>query len=449
MPIIPGPPGGGSWEGQATERRNVDEKTGSPALLAMGFMCGTSLDGIDGALVSVDRGRIRLLAFEQSPFPVVWRQWLKRWMSGKSDFGDPSRFIPDLADLFSQREEQVGQALLEKSGFTARDLSAIGTHGVTVRHQPGPHPFEPFPGKPGIRGVSYQFSNPFHLARTFRTPVVSQFRGADLVAGGCGAPLAPVLHRALFTANEPRAFLNIGGIANLTFLPDSRSETPVIAFDTGPGNMLLDLAVLRLTQGQQSFDAQGQWSQSGQVIIPLLEKLRSDPFFSLYPPKSTGAEEWGAGRLEQVFEDCTTLAVDPYDRPQDFLATITELTASEIEGALRFLPEPPARIIVGGGGVNNHFLLKRIGERTGLPVQSSLEFGFPPQAIESIAFAYLSLLTLSGRSGAIRTVTGAREEALLGQITPVPGEPFLAFLRDVEARADIHLPSPDRPKISS
>jgi len=424
----------------------VDEKTGSPALLAMGFMCGTSLDGIDGSLISVDRGKIRLLAFEQAPFSPERRQWLKRWMSGRESLPDPSRFMPDLADLFSQTEERIGQALLAASGRTIGEISAIGTHGVTVRHRPEVHRLEPFPGHPEIRGVSYQFSTPFMLARTFRTPVVSQFRGADLAAGGSGAPLAPILHRALFTADEPRAFLNIGGIANLTFLPEGGSDQPVIAFDTGPGNMLLDLAVQKLTGGKQSFDGEGRLAESGKVIIPLLESLRSDPYFPLPPPKSTGSEEWGEDRLDRLLTECSALGIDPLLHPNDFLATLAELTALGIGSGLDFLPARPARIITAGGGVQNPFLMKRIAFRTGLPVPSSDAFGFPPQSIESIAFAYLSLLTLSGRNGALPSVTGARERALLGQITPAPGISLPAFLRDVEERADIHLPFPDRPR---
>jgi len=412
-------------------------------------MCGTSLDGIDGSLISIDQGQIRLLAFEEAPFSLPLRNWLKDWMAGHDDMKEPSRFMPDLADLFSQTEERLGQSLLSKAGCAPHKLSGIGTHGVTVRHRPGFHHLDFLPGSPRIRGVSYQFSNPFPLAKKFSVPVVSQFRGADLAAGGCGAPLAPILHRALFTSDEHRAFLNIGGIANLTFLPARHSDLPVMAFDTGPGNMLLDLAALRLTHGQNSCDLGGQRAKAGTVIIPLLEQLRSDPFFALPPPKSTGREEWGEERLERIFGDSRLLGIDPEENQDNLLATFSELTAAGIESAIGLLPAPPARIIVGGGGVNNPFLLKRIRERTGLPVHSSLEFGFPPQAIESIAFAYLAILSLSGRSGAIKSVTGAHGRSLLGQITPPPGLTLSTLLKDVEDRADIHLPFPDRPRISS
>lgn len=424
----------------------MDEKTEGPPLLAMGFMCGTSLDGIDGSIISVENGRIVLLAFEQAPFLPPMRRWLKQWMDG-GEIKDPSRFMPDLADLLAQTEETLGRSLLSRSGHHRGDLSVVGTHGVTVRHAPGPHMVEGFPEGTMIRGVSYQFSNPFPLARAFCTPVISQFRGADLAAGGQGAPLAPILHRALFTGDRPLGFLNLGGIANLTYLPEQGSGKAMIAFDTGPGNMLLDLAMVSLSEGRQSFDANGRSAEKGQVIVPLLDTLLSDPYFSLPPPKSTGRDEWGGKKLQFVLDRCQQMGIAPARHLEDVMATLTELTSAGVAMGVAALPELPDRIVVGGGGVNNAFLMKRIAARTGLGVFSSGDFGYPAQAIESIAFAYMALLTISGRNGSVPEATGGREGTLLGQITPPPGRLLSPFLKSLEDRADIHLPFPDRSRV--
>ncbi|MCL4485880.1 MAG: anhydro-N-acetylmuramic acid kinase [Nitrospirae bacterium] len=409
-------------------------------------MCGTSLDGIDGSLISVEHGKIRLLAFEESPFDASFRQDMKRWIAARDPLPDPSRFMPDLATLLSRTEIRLGERLLRKAGITHGAVNVVGTHGVTLRHHPDPHRLDFLSGSPTADGVSYQFSDPFSLARAFGVPVVSQFRGADVAAGGSGAPLAPILHRAVFSASEDRAFLNLGGIANITFLPASSSESPVIAFDTGPGNMLLDLTILALTSNREHVDIDGRRARAGTVIRPLLEALAADPYFCRTPPKSTGREEWGEGRLSEVMNRLQSQGIDPSGRTDDILATLAELTAWGIRRALAFLPSPPKLMIAGGGGVRNRFLMERIAALTEMPVRDSGNFGLPSQAIESVAFAYLALLTLSGRPGSIRTVTGASQEVVLGQITPPPGGLSPEALRDVRSLAGIHLPSPDRPR---
>ena len=424
----------------------MDDRSGSLPLLAMGFMCGTSLDGIDGSLISVEQGKIRLLAFEESPFEPAFRQDMKNWISGRIGQEDPFRFMPDMGHLLARTEVRLGELLLGKAGISSDLLCAVGTHGVTLRHQPKPHRLTFLSEAPEVDGISFQLADPFPLACAFGAPVVSQFRGADLAVGGCGAPLAPILHRAAFTAAENRAFLNIGGIANITGLPAAGSAIPVKAFDTGPGNMLLDLAVLALTDGQEAIDRNGGRARRGRVIRPLLEDLLADPYFFRSPPKSAGREEWGEARLEGLLTSLRSTGVDPQNRIDDLLATLTELTAEGIRKSLRFLDFPPRLIVAGGGGVRNRFLMERIEVLTGLPVRESGEFGLPPQAIESAAFAYLALLTLSGRPGAIRSVTGAREEAVLGQITPPPSGLSSDRIRNVRERAGIHLPSPDRPR---
>jgi anhydro-N-acetylmuramic acid kinase len=420
----------------------------------MGFMCGTSLDGVDGSLVVVENGTVRLAAFHESPFPEALRKDLKNWISGESPTGSPSRHMPDIADLLAGLEEELGHRLLEKAGMDFRDLDCAGTHGITVRHHPFPHRLDFFASSPAIRGVSYQAANPFALSRAFKTPVVSQFRGADVALGGHGAPLAPILHRALFTGEIPRAFLNLGGIANLTGLPPEGSDHAVTAFDTGPGNMLLDLAISLLTQGAETFDRDGAHARRGRPDPGLLDWLLSDPFFSLAPPKSTGREEWGEERLRRILSRKEDLRMasgassspSPPERIDDLLATLSALTAEGVSRGLTWLPVPPREIIAGGGGVKNADLIERIARRTGLPVVTSEERGFPSQAIESIAFAYLALLSLSGRPGNIPEVTGASGPAVLGQITPPPEGLDPLLLQDIAARADIHLPSPDRPR---
>ncbi len=418
----------------------------------MGFMCGTSLDGVDGSLIVVENGTLRLASFLELPFSDPFRKDLKHWMEGGEETGSPSRHMPDIADLLVSMEESLAHRLLADSGLTPDDLDSIGTHGITVRHHPKPHPLSFFSSTPLARGVSYQASQPFPLAQLFRTPVVSQFRGADVAKGGHGAPLAPILHRALFAGKRSRAFLNIGGIANLTGLPPVGSGLPVTAFDTGPGNMLLDLAISHLSGGALAFDRDGSSARRGHPEPHLLDWLLSDPYFSLPPPKSTGREEWGEERMQEILgrlmgnEGGSSSGLSP-ERSDNLLSTLAELTAAGVERALPWLPSSPEEIIVGGGGARNPELMKRIARRTGLPVISSAERGYPSQAIESMAFAYLSLLTLAGRPGNLPEVTGASSPAVLGQITPPPAGLDPRRLQDIARRADIHLPSPDRPRM--
>ncbi|MGC8528790.1 MAG: anhydro-N-acetylmuramic acid kinase [Leptospirillia bacterium] len=426
----------------------------------MGFMCGTSLDGVDGSIIVVENGTIHLASFLESPFQESLRKDLKGWMEGMAATGSPSRHLPDIADILASIEESVGHQLLREAGLSSLDLDVIGTHGITVRHHPRPHRLDFLPSLPTSRGVSYQASQPFPLAQSFRTPVVTQFRGADVALEGHGAPLAPIFHRALFAGERSRAFLNIGGIANITGLPPAGSNLPVIAFDTGPGNMLMDLATSLASEGAHPFDRDGTFAGRGQPDPELLDWLLSDSFFALPPPKSTGREEWGEERLRQILAWLThqsapsrrgstppLVRLSPQER-DNLLSTLSELTAAGVEQSLSWLASPPEEIIVGGGGMRNPDLMARIARRTGLPVISSQEKGYPPQAIESMAFAYIALLTLSGRPGNIPEVTGALSPTVLGQITPPPDglDPFC--LQEIARRADIHLPSPDRPRKS-
>ena len=374
-------------------------------------------------------------------------------MEGGDGTGSPSRHMPDIADLLASMEESLAHRLLADSGLTPDDLDTIGTHGITVRHHPKPHYLSFFPSTPLARGVSYQASQPFPLSQIFRTPVVSQFRGADVAKGGHGAPLAPILHRALFAGERSRAFLNIGGIANLTGLPPVGSGLPVTAFDTGPGNMLMDLTISHLSGGTLSFDRDGSSARRGEPDEALLAWLLSDPFFTLSPPKSTGREEWGESRMRQILSRLTGHEGAPSsdlspERADNLLATLSELTAAGVERALPWLPSRPEEIIVGGGGMRNPDLISRITRRTGRPVVSSGERGYPSQSIESMAFAYLALLTLAGRPGNIPEVTGASSLAVLGQITPPPRGLDPLRLQGIARRADTHLPFPDRPRMT-
>ena len=394
----------------------------------------------------MENGEIRLLAFEESPFSNNFRREIRQWITGREPLADPSRYMPDLANLLSRTEVNLARTLLSRAKILPEQLSVAGTHGVTLRHHPSAHPVTFLSGHPESEGVSFQFSNPFLLAHDLGVPVVSQFRAGDLAAGGCGAPLTPILHRAIFSAPEDRIFLNIGGIANLTYLPGKGRSNQVLAFDTGPGNMLLDLTVQFFTQGEEYFDPKGARARTGKILRPLLNALLGDPYFTLHPPKSTGREEWGDQRLSAILEWCRSHGYSFGERWEDLLATFVELTAEGVRVGIGHLPSHPTRIIAGGGGCRNTFLIERIQALTDLPVDVSGDFGFPTQAIESTAFAYLALLTLSGRPGVLKTVTGAREETVLGQITPSPRGLSPKFLQDVLERSDIHLPFPDRPR---
>ncbi len=415
-------------------------------LVFAGFMCGTSLDGVDGALIRIRDGAISLVAFDHHPFPVEVTGWIRHYLSGTADGLSALEHWGDLENLMARTETLLLERLLSMSGLVPEEIHGAGTHGITAFHRPSPHraPWAKRSAEPEeLPGISLQIANPYPLAQRFRIPVVFDFRRADVSRKGEGAPLASLFHRAVFSdLHEPRAFLNLGGIANLTYLPAlSDPETGMIAFDTGPGNMLLDLHVSRMTHGRETFDREGQRSAGGQVRRSVLSFILDDPWFALPPPKSTGREEWGEERLDSLMSH---LSLHEAVEETDLLASLAEATACSIQKGLEWLSPKPCLLIAGGGGTRNPDLMGRIARIANIPVRPSEAFGWPAQAIEPMAFAYLAALSLSGRPGSLPGTTGADAPVLTGAVAPPPDGSLPARLQEIREAADIHLPFPDR-----
>jgi len=301
--------------------------------------------------------------------------------------------------------------LIRVSGIKVSDIAAVGSHGLTVGHYP-----ERQSRFGHTMAGTCQIGDGDILAERLGVPVVSDFRKRDMAAGGEGAPLVPLLDiHVLMDPAENRACLNIGGIANITILPAGRPED-VKAFDTGPGNCLLDMAVARLVNPSLSHDPEGQYASRGTIQEDVLERILADPYFRRIPPKSTGREYFGAAYLDHILTMCRTI---PFD---DVLATIGALTPASIVDALRrFVPGDhfPKRLIVSGGGVHNRFFMNELARRLpDMSVESSAVHGLDPDFKEAMAFGWFGFRTLCGLPTSLPGVTGCRNASILGKISP-------------------------------
>jgi len=352
-------------------------------------MSGTSLDGVDAALVDFSSRPPRLLACAHLPFASHLRERLLGLQRpGTNEIERAAVAGNELALSYASAVEEV----LGKAGIAKRSVRAIGCHGQTIRHRPD-------------LGFTTQIGNASLLAEKIALRVVADFRARDVAAGGQGAPLAPAFHAAVFSkSDEVRAVLNLGGIANLTRLA---AESPVAGFDTGPGNCLMDLWCSIHTGAL--FDASGDWAAQGRLLPRMLERMLAEPYFQQPPPKSTGRElfneTWLRARVEADAD------------PRDVQATLLELTARSIAEALRRHLPGNARVIACGGGTRNTALMTRLGELLSPAIlESSAKHGIDPQWVES--FAWLARRTLEGASGNLPSVTGAAGERVLGAIYP-------------------------------
>ena len=380
--------------------------------LFVGIMSGTSLDGIDVALVEFENGGTfpppwHLRGFLSIPFALEMKGRMLAASAGEMSIRDVFRLDADLGVAFAE----AALLCLEEHDIGPREVEAIGLHGQTVWHAPD---YEP-------AGITVQIGSAPVVAERTGIAVVSDFRSADVVAGGQGAPLVPIFDALYLGSSEvDRILLNIGGIANVTWigrLPEGPPGPPrdVIAFDTGPGNVLID-AAMRLLYGRE-YDAGGTIAASGEVDQGLLDELMSEPWLRFSPPKSTGRELFGEARGEEI----VARAKGAGTPSENIVATLTEYTAATISDAVRsFCParSDVREIIVGGGGARNGHLLGRIsalaGEETRLATSERL--GIPADAKEAICFALLAWLNLEGRPGNIPRVTGAEGERILGTV---------------------------------
>ena len=395
------------------------------ARLAVGLMSGTSMDGIDAALVRLtgphDELRVRLLAFATVPYPSRLRRQLLGIAGAEHTTAETiSQLNFLLGDLFAEAALKV----CRRAAVSPQRLSVIGSHGQTIFHQGFPqgraaaHPHRPSPLRSDVateRASTLQIGEPAIIAERTGAPVVADFRAADIAAGGQGAPLVPLVDYLLLRdARQGTVALNLGGIANVTLIPANARPEDVLGFDTGPGNMVLDALVRRFTKGRKTYDAAGRLGARGKVLEPPLVAALRLPFFKRQPPKSAGREQFGERFVSRYF-------LRPRGaRSSDMLRTATELTARSIADTLRRFDLSTAnydRLIVSGGGAHNRLLLRRLGELLPqLPVYLSDRFGLPVDAKEAIAFAVLADRTLHGLPGNLPSVTGARRPVVLGKI---------------------------------
>lgn len=361
----------------------------SEAGLFVGLISGTSRDGVDAALLQFGQGRPAVRQALCLPYPDPVAAELERLArSGlRPSDDDLRRLDPAIARHFADAVLH----LLEQAGVAAGEIRAIGSHGQTVWHDPaGPQP------------ESIQLGQPASIARYTGITTVGDFRRADIEAGGQGAPLAPLLHRALFRPGHGRrVVLNLGGIANISIID---GQGAVTGFDTGPANCLLD-AWIRHHTGE-SLDRDGAWAAGGAVDRGLLQRLLGDPWFGKPAPKSTGIEYFNLKWLRQHLSGRLPQA-------RDIQATLAELTARSVADAIR--PCQPVDVLLCGGGVHNADLVARLQARLpGTPLRSTAEFGLDPDWLEAILFAWLARERLAGRAQDTRAITGARQPVLLG-----------------------------------
>lgn len=370
-------------------------------------MSGTSLDGIDVALVQVDEqdGRVGafLEAFLSLPYTPDQRQAIKEALTGGSQ--DLCRVNFELGGWFAE----AALRLLEKAGVAAAELAAVGSHGQTIWHEP------PSGGAPG---ATLQLGEPAVIAERLGLPVISDFRARDMAAGGQGAPLVPLIDQLLFSLPDRwRALQNIGGMANVTLLPPEASERPVIAFDTGPGIAVIDAVVELLSAGAERYDADGRRAAAGAVNGELLARLLDDDYFREKPPKSTGRERFGEPYARELIRSGKGLGLED----DDLIATATALTARSIADAYRLVDREstPDECIVSGGGARNPTLMQMLAEALDpTPVTDLSALGWDPDAKEAAAFAILAHLFQTGRPGNLPSVTGAAGPRVLGKLTP-------------------------------
>lgn len=365
--------------------------------LAIGLMSGTSCDGVSAALARFHGRSVRVLAERTTPYPAALRRMLLR---------GPSLNAQELSGLNMVLGEQLARAalrLLRAAKVAASRVEVIGSHGHTIYH--GPRDAVPSTLQIGEGAV---------IAQRTGVTVVADFRPRDMASGGEGAPLVPYFDEAFFGDGPARALQNLGGIANVTIVGRGIQTT---AFDTGPGNSLMDLAAQRTSRNRLRYDTHGHLALQGRIDHRAVERLWRHPYFRRPPPKSTGRELFGEAFLRAMFGSRLER------HPKDVLATLTYFTAFSIaESYRRFVPHRLREVIVSGGGVRNRTLMRHLVRCLApVPVHPIERYGIPCQAKEPVAFAFLALRAVRHQVNHLPSATGARAACILGAVTL--GEP--------------------------
>jgi anhydro-N-acetylmuramic acid kinase len=370
---------------------------------AIGLMSGTSCDGVDVALIETDGARVgRFGPIGYRPYCEDERELLRRAIAAapsvaaRSDRPAPLR---DAEALVTVAHAEAVEAFLAANEIAPNAVAVIGFHGQTVLHDP-------------TRRLTVQLGDGTALADRLRTPVVYDFRAADVAAGGQGAPLVPVFHRALaqlLPRPHPIAVLNLGGVANITYID---GEAELLAFDAGPGNALID-DFLRMRTGEPK-DSEGRASAAGRVDESAVRRALAHPFFGKRPPKSLDRNDFGAVVADETLARAST---------EDGAATLTALTASAVSAAIKFLPRPPLSWIVAGGGTRNPTLMRMLAERLApATVETAAAVGWSADALEAQAFAYLAVRSLRGLPLTFPSTTGAPRALTGGVLANLPGK---------------------------
>jgi anhydro-N-acetylmuramic acid kinase len=380
-----------------------------------GLMSGTSLDGVDVAIIDIDSAETAEVAESAAP------QWRVVSFYTRELAADQREQIHEaihhgnsemLCRLHANLGEWFADAVIQAcaaGNIPLASLDVIGSHGQTIWHEP--------PSKTA-RGATLQMGDPATIAERTGVPVVSDFRTRDVAAGGEGAPLVPFVDRFLFALpDRARVLQNIGGIANLTWVPPRGSSEPLLAFDSGPGNALMNVAVEIASNGSEHFDREGARAARGRVDEAVLKELLAHPYFHREPPKSTGREMFGKPFLDDLLARHPHLA----ERPDDLLATLNRLTAQTMADAIErwVAPKGTAEIVVTGGGARNPVLMQQFRALLpGVTISGGEALGVDPDAKEAIAFAVLAWAHVTGRPGNEPAATGARGMRVLGSYTP-------------------------------
>ncbi|HTB96952.1 MAG TPA: anhydro-N-acetylmuramic acid kinase [Terracidiphilus sp.] len=383
------------------------------AMIVAGVMSGTSADGIDVAIVRIapakHKPKLALLAHEAFPYPAPLRRKVLAAMNARVTS------TPELARLHWRLGLAYAEAVQQTAKRHRIHLDLVGCHGQTLYHQAKA---EPYAGR--SISLTWQAGEPGAIAAAVGVPVVSNFRPADMFAGGQGAPLVSLLDHVLFADRKRgRVLQNIGGIANLTAIPASESNARTIAFDTGPGNMVID-ALAQLLFGK-AYDRNGAVAARGTVRTPALEQALQHPYFKLTPPRTTGREQFGLDYASKFLALCRKYS----RKPEDAVATATAFTAESIahsyaQFVAKRMKGRPVDYIVAGGGAKNPTLMAMLSERlepfncTFAPIDA---FGLPSEAKEAAAFALMAWMTWHHLPGNVPAATGARRPVILGQVT--------------------------------
>jgi anhydro-N-acetylmuramic acid kinase len=370
-------------------------------------MSGTSLDGIDVAIVDIvsERGRLKItqVAFRSTAYPKLVREALLSVSNTMTHTATIARLNFLLGELYASAIQET----CRRTRVPLDSVELVGMHGQTIFHEA-----EPVEYLGAMVKSTLQIGEAAVVAERTGIATISNFRERDMAAGGKGAPLVPYVDYLLFRDRRiGRVALNVGGIANISVIPANAQRDEIIAFDTGPGNMVIDALVSHQTEGREHYDRDGRVARSGDINPRLLESMLSDPYFSLDPPKACGREQYGREFVSGLIAIGLPLP--------DLIATATEMTAQSIALAIE-ARQNGGEVIASGGGVHNRTLMRRLGELLpGLRVVTSAEFGIDPDAKEAIAFAILAHELVRKRPANLPSATGARRAVLLGKISPV------------------------------